>query len=311
MKTFRCVFPYISDTVLPDNIGELLAARAFDGLAEGQREGQGWSLIGDERMLTVDGKSLLRYFSSKRRPDAAAVQRLVNDRVNQAVDDGREITSDLQDELYVQAENELIKYSPISSNAVFMLMWPACHLLLVAGATASKCEDALSYLRKTLDGLHAVPWGDVSLISQVVTKTMTTGTSIYKLPANLAISPFGKTLFTGEDNSLKITLDGVSNDSDDAKSILTGMTARSVEMSLNKRPDNGQIENLANFTLVMPPKGNVHFKSFDYDDDSLNGDYSQALIAEMHIVTGYMLMMLSGLDCFTGNEESIFTSTQE
>lgn len=311
MKTFRCVFPYISETVLPDNIGELLAARAFDGLAEGQREGQGWARIGDERMLTVDGKFLLRYVTSKRRPDAAAVQRLVSERVEQAAADGREITPYLQEELYVQAENELLKYSPIASNAVFMLMWPARRLLLVAGATASKCEDALSCLRKTLDGLHAMPWGDVSSISQAVTKTMTTGTSVYKLPPNLAISPFGKTLFTGEDSSLKITLDGVSNDSDDAKNILTGMTARSVEMSLNKRPDNGQIENLANFTLVMPPKGNVHFKSFDYDDDSMDGDYTQALIAEMHIVTGYMLMMLSGLDCFTGNEESIFASTQE
>lgn len=300
MKNFRCAFPYISKTAVPDNINELLIERAFDGLTDSQREGQGWARIGDDRMLTVDGKYLLRYFASKRRPDQLAVQRLLNERTDEVVEDGREITPELMEEMRFQAENDVIKYSPISNTAIYILMWPARRLLLVSGGTASKCEDALSFLRKTLGSLHAMPWGSSYLTATAVTKNMTDSNSIYKLPSMLAISPYGKTLFTGEDTSLKITLDGVSNDTDDARNILSGMTARSVEMSLFERPDNGQIENLANFNLVMPPNGNVHFKSFDYDDDMERDDLLQALIAEMHIVANYSHQILSGLEEFIG-----------
>lgn len=302
MKNFRCAFPYISKTVVPDNINELLIERAFDGLTDSQREGQGWARIGDERMLTVDGKYLFRYFASKRRPDQLAVQRLVHERIDEVAAEGRDITPELQEELYFQAENDVMKYSPISSTAIYILMWPARRLLLVSGGTASKCEDALSFLRKTLGSLHAMPWGSSYLTATAVTKNMTDSNSIYKLPSMLAISPYGKTLFTGEDTSLKITLDGVSNDTDDARNILSGMTARSVEMSLFNRPDNGQIENLANFNLVMPPNGNVHFKSFDYDDDMERDDLSQELIAEMHIVANYSHQILSGLEEFIGED---------
>lgn len=309
MKNFRCAFPYISKTVVPDNINELLIERAFDGLTDSQREGQGWARIGDERMLTVDGKYLFRYFASKRRPDQLAVQRLVHERIDEVAAEGRDITPELQEELYFQAENDVMKYSPISSTAIYILMWPARRLLLVSGGTASKCEDALSFLRKTLGSLHAMPWGSSYLTATAVTKNMTDSNSIYKLPSMLAISPYGKTLFTGEDTSLKITLDGVSNDTDDARNILSGMTARSVEMSLFNRPDNGQIENLANFNLVMPPNGNVHFKSFDYDDDMERDDLSQELIAEMHIVANYSHQILSGLEEFIGEglEENSLT----
>lgn len=302
MKNFRCVFPYISKTAVPENINELLIERAFDGLSDCEREGKGWARIGDERMLTVDGKYLFRYLASKRRPDQLAVQRLLNERTDEVVEDGREVTPELMEEMRFQAENDVMKYSPISSTAIYILMWPARRLLLVSGGTASKCEDALSFLRKTLGNLHAMPWGNSHFTSTAVTKNMTEGNSIYKLPSMLAISPYGKTLFTGEDTSLKITLDGVSNDTDDARNILSGMTARSVEMSLYKRPDNGQIENLANFNLVMPPNGNVHFKSFDYDDDMERDDVSQALIAEMHLVTNYTHQILSGLEEFIGED---------
>lgn len=307
MKNFRSAFPYITETSLPDNINDLLEERAFDGLSDSQRYGQGWSKIGEDRMINVDDKYLLRHQMSKRSADKAAVQRLVKERADRITEEGREITSELMEELNTQAENEVIKYAAISTNITYILIWPAKRLLLVAGGTASKCEKVLSFLRKTLDGLDARPWNDSYLLSMAVTKVMTTGSSVYKLPPTLAISPFGKTLFNGEDSSLKIVLDGVSNDTDDAKNMLLGMTARSVEMSLQNRPDNGQIENLANFNLVMPKNGNVHFKAFDYDDDAERDDYYQDLIAEIHIVSNYAIQIMTGLENFIGeNPDGIY-----
>lgn len=310
MKTFRAAFPYVLDTDLPENIEVLLSERGFDGLSDVMRTGQGWSRVTtDDRMLQVDGKYLLRFLSSKRKPDALAVKRLVDERVEQAFKEGREVGPQLQQELMIQAENEVIKYAPITSSAVYLLLWPEKRLLIASGGTAAKCEDALSYLRKTIGSLAVAPWGDVQLTSNAVTKNMTMG--YFTLPANLTISPCGKTVFTGEDASLKIVLDGVKNDTEDAKSMLKGMTARSVEMALIRRPDNGQIKNLADFILHMPPAGNLHFKSYDYDDDAEHEDLHQALIAEIHLVAAYTIEILSALEVFIGVKSVAGVTAQE
>lgn len=307
MKTFRTAFPYVLEKTLPDNLEDLIADRGFDGLTDTARLGHGWSHVAnDNRLLFVDGKYLLRYLSCQRKPDAVAAARLVDERIQQATEAGREISLDLKLEMQVQAENELMKYAPVSSSVVYLLLWPAQRLLIASGGTVKKCEDALSYLRKTLDTLAVVPWGDSIRLSEVVTEHMTAEESIYHLPENLSISTFGKTLFTGVDSSLKVILDGVQNDTDDAKSMLSGMSARAVEMSLVRRPDNGQIENLANFTLQMPNVGNIHFKKYDYDDDVERDDIAQELISEMHLICSYTQQILSALQVFMGakSEES-------
>ncbi|WP_312315338.1 recombination-associated protein RdgC [Atlantibacter sp.] len=301
MKTFRTAFPYVMDKDLPDNLEDLIANRGFDGLTDTARQGHGWSQVAnDSRLLFVDGKYLLRYLSCQRKPDAVAVARLVNERIDQATEAGREVSLDLKREMEVQAENELLKYAAVSSNSVYLLLWPAQRLLIASGGTVRKCEDALSYLRKTLDTLAVAPWGDLIRLAEVITEHMTADETVYSLPANLSISTFGKTIFTGSDSSLKVVLDGVQNDTDDAKSMLAGMSARAIEMSLVRRPDNGQIDNLANFTLQMPQSGNIHFKKYDYDDDVVREDIAQELISEMHLVCSYTQEILSALQVFMG-----------
>lgn len=311
MKTFRTTFPYITDTVIPENIEELLEKRAFDGLSETDRNGAGWGRIDDDRLIHVDGKYLLRYYASKRKANPLAVRHLADERMQKAVDEGREITPDLIDEFRFQAENEVIKYAPVTSVSVYLLIWPAKRLLLASGSTASKCEDALRLLRKTLDGLNALPWGLSGILSTVITEIMTKKDSVYKLPSNLSISSFGKAVFTGEDASLKIVLDGVQNDTDDAKNMLSGMTARSVEMSFVDRPDNGQIKYLANFNLHTPPSGNAHLKGFDYDDDVEREEGVMSLIAEMHLASSYTLEILTAIEDFTGMKSSGVNVIQE
>lgn len=303
MKTFRTAFPYVTDTTLPEELESLLDARGFDGLAEMSREGQGWSqVVQDARFLAVDGKVLLRFMHSRRKPDAGAVKQLTEERIAQAVEAGREVNLDLQLQIQIQAETELMKYAPLTHNVVYLLIWPAQRLLIASGSTAKKCEDALGYLRKTLGSLAVTPWGETFTLTTAVTESMTAEQRHYVLPDNLLISAFGKTLFTGTDSSLKVVLDGVQNDTTEVKGMLSGMMARSVEMSLVKRPDNSQIENLANFALQMPASGNIHFKKFDYDDDVERDESSQALIAEMHLVSSYMKEILSALELFMGSE---------
>lgn len=299
MKTFRTAFPYVLDSKLPEDFEELLTERAFDGLTDTLRNGQGWRCITDnQRMLCVDDKHLICHLASERKADAVAVRRLVDERINAAANDGREVSPELLEEFRVQAENEVIKYAPIKNSAVYLLLWPAKKLLIASGGTAARCEDALSYLRKTIKSLHALPWGVVSVTENVITDYMIHQQG--KLPNDLIISQFGKTTFTGADNSLKVVLDGIQNDTDSAKDLLNGLKARSVEMSLIKRPDDGQIEYLASFVLQLPPGGNIHFKNFDYDDDVERDRLGIALIAEMHLVSAYVQQIVKSLQVFSG-----------
>lgn len=299
MKNFRTAFPYVLDTSLPENFDELLIERSFEGLTDTLRKGQGWRIVAEgKRLLCVDDKYLLCHLVSERKPDAVAVRRLVDERINATVDDGRDVSPELLDEYRVQAENEVIKYAPIKNSAVYLLLWPAKKLLVASGTTAARCEDALSYLRKTIGSLHALPWGVVSVTEHAVTEFMLNKRGT--LPADLIISQFGKTVFTGVDSSLKVVLDGIQNDTDSARELLNKLKARSVEMSLIKRPDNGQIEYMAEFVLQLPPGGNIHFKSFDYDDDVERESLDAALIAEMHLVSSYARQILKSLQVFSG-----------
>lgn len=304
MKTFRVVFPFVTETIFPENLELLLDENSFDRLGETDRTGRGWSqVVNDARLLSVDGKFLLRYLHDQRQPDASAVMRLTEERIAQVLEAGREVSMDQQLHMQEQASNELIKYAPVSSNVVYLLICPATKLIMASGGTAKKCEDALNYLRRTLGGLAVVPWGDRELLTNVVTDYMTAKNSHYVIPDNLSISAFGKTQFTGSDSSLRIVLDGVQNDTDDAKNMLDGMSARSVEMSLIRRPDNGQIENLANFNLIMPQSGSIHFKKYDYDDDVGREDVAQEFISEMHLVSSYTQEILHALSIFMGIQD--------
>ena len=304
MKTFRTAFPFVLDTLPPPDFEDLINARAFNGLTDTQRKGQGWRLVADDkRLLCVDDKFLVCHLTSERKADRAAVLRLKDERIAAAIEAGREVDPELDFELEQQAENEVIKYAPVKNSAVYLLLCPSKKILIASGGTAARCEDALSYLRKTIDSLAVMPWGVVSVIESAITNYMTKGQG--SLPGDLVISPFGKTIFIGADSGLKVVLDGVQNDTDDAKNILSDMKARSVEMALIERPDDGQIKYLCDFILHVPPGGNIHLKNFNYDDDAERESLDQALIAEMHLVTSYVKQIIKSLEIFAGirNEE--------
>ncbi|EPS1205524.1 TPA: recombination-associated protein RdgC [Serratia marcescens] len=307
MKMFRTLFPYNCDTPIPANIAELVEAKGFDGLTGSASAGGGFArIVDDVRIVSSDGRTLFKYLESSRTANPVAVKQLAQERIEAAIDAGRDVTEQLQYEFEEQARNEVIRYAPIKQWAAFILVCPAEKLILVSGSNAKKCESALSYLRHILGGLAAVPWGFCGLESRALTDYLTRGAdkSMYKLPDDLTISPFGRTVATGSDTSLKVTLDGVRNDSPEARSVLETMTIRTAEMALVNRPSNGQIENVADFALHLPESGNPHLKRFDYDnDDPANDDVEDGqhrYAVEMLLVAATAPRILQSLAAFFG-----------
>lgn len=307
MKMFRTMFPYNCDTAIPANIAELVEAKGFDGLTGTISAARGFArIVDDVRVVSSDGRTLLKYLESSRTANPVAVKQLAQERVDAAIDAGRDVTEQLQYELEEQARNEVIRYAPISQWAAFILVCPAEKLLLVSGSNVKKCETALSFLRHLLEGLASVPWQFYGVESRVLTDYLThgAGKSIYTLPDDLTISPFGKTVATGSDTSLKVTLDGVRNDTPEVRSMLESMKIRTAEMALVNRPANGQIENLADFALHLPESGNPHLKRFDYDnDDPANDDVEDGqhrYAVEMLLVATTTARILKSLEAFFG-----------
>ncbi|MFW5407217.1 recombination-associated protein RdgC [Pectobacterium brasiliense] len=308
MKTFKTLFPYKIDIVLPNNIAELIELKPFNGLNDSSRSASGFAIIGDDfRSVISDGRVLVKYVSASRTANSAAVKQLTNERIDSAIAAGRDITENVKKELEDQAHNEIIRYAPISTWSAYLLICPSEHFIFAAGGNAKKCEEALSLLRHTLGRLPVLPWGFGGIESRMITLHLTSADpDAYKLPDNLAISRFGKTVVTGtgEDTSLKLTLDGVRNDTKEAKALIEGMAVRAAEMSLVERPANGQIKNLADFVLHLPLSGNPHLKRFDYDNDDPGYESAETehhrCAVEMLLVAKTTTQILKSLESFFG-----------
>lgn len=321
MKMFRTMFPYHSDTKIPADIADLVEKKPFDGLTGSAASGSGWSrIVGDVRVIVSDGRALFKFRSSERSANPVAVAGLVEERIQAALEAGREVNDQVKYEMTEQARNEVIKFAPVREWTAFILLSPSENLLLVSGGNAKKCETALSQLRHTLDGLSAYPAGFGGSEASYLTVHLTNpagSPNPYPLPPELTISPFGKTVATGSDTSLKITFDGVRNDTPEAKILIEGMKVRTAEMSLVERPDDGQMKNLADFVLHLPEGGNLHFKGYDYDNDEPGDeeaeDAQHVYTVEMLLVANYTRRILRGLSLFfgvAGPDELHFTDAE-
>lgn len=298
MKKFRTLFPYHSETTLPDNIADLVEKTPHDGLRDSHRSLTGWAEISPGvRVMQVDGLTLLRYRASQRTADRSAVQRLLDERIEAITADGREVDINTSIAMSEQAEAEVIKYAPVKTQEAYVLISEKSRMIYVSGSTAKKCEDALSQLRRTLDGLDARPWGHCDLLTHAVTCSMSVNADkkkLHQLPDDITISAYGKVVVTGSDSSLKATFDGVQNDTAAVRGVIDGMFVRAVEMAHVDR-SGPQIKSLADFELHMPASGNPHLKKYDYDDDSCAEDESAQAIAEMYLVDSYTKEILSSL----------------
>ncbi|EKN3944413.1 TPA: recombination-associated protein RdgC [Yersinia enterocolitica] len=309
MKMFKTCFPYLTEIELPADMAELVEKKAFDGLTDSARSGFGWSkIVPDVRMIISDGRALLLYRKSERVENRAAVQQLVEERQKKAEENGIVVSDDLLREFEHTATNEIIRFAPLKTWSAYILICPVEKHIYVSAANAAKCEDALSLLRKTLGSLYATPWGFGGLEATVLSDHLSCEagkTNYYPLPDSLIISPFGKTIFTGSDSSLKGTFDGVGINSPEAKSLISGMKIRSVEMAFVERPADGQLKNLAEFSLHIPANGNLHFKGYDYDNDERmseeEADDAQHVYAvEMLLVASYTPQIMRNLATFFG-----------
>ncbi|MDE9495490.1 recombination-associated protein RdgC [Xenorhabdus bovienii] len=316
MKSFKTMFPYRVSTELSYDITCGIHENIFDGLSDGDRVGRGWGIIcNDTRIISSDNRLLIKYVEESRKPNAFAVNKIYQERMQKITDDGREVTDEIYYEIKAQAENECIKYAPISRTVVYLLILPLQGLIFCSGSTGKKCEDALGMLRKSIGGLSVEPVSFTSMESRIMADYLS-GKNFYKLPESLIIAPMGDVVATElDDVATKCSFSGMNLDEDEIKSVLSNpdMAVRSVEMQLIQKNDGLPIDFKARFILKMPASGNLHFKSFNYEIDvkleqkRLDSEFSEftdhyamqhEFGAEMLIVGRYGHEIITGLQTF-------------
>ncbi|WP_237387319.1 recombination-associated protein RdgC [Xenorhabdus sp. Sc-CR9] len=317
MKSFKTLFPYRTSTELSYDITCGIHENTFDGLSNGELSGRGWGIICDSnRIIVSDNRLLIKYIEEVRKPNAAAVNKIYQERIDKIITDGREITDAVYYEIKSQAENEVAKYSPISRTVVYLLIIPLQGLIFCSGSTEKKCEDALKMLRGSIGGLAVEPMSFVSNESQIMAMYLSGQNDSYKLPENLIIAPMGDVIATySDDVSTKCSFSGMDLGEDEIQSMLShpDMAVRSVEMQLIQKNNGLPVDFKSRFVLKLPASGNLHFKSFNYETDArfeqkrLDSEFSEytdslemqhEFVAEMLIVGRYGHEIITGLQAF-------------
>ena len=303
MNLFKSVFPYTTENEIPVDIHERLSKFAFDELPDGRTKMSGFALLTEsERAVNANGRWLFKYVEQNRKSNIHSVNRLYNQRLQQATESGRALTKEDEAAHREQAEREVLKYAPISESVVFILYDERAGRVLCSGGTAKKCEDALKALRGVLGNLQTLPLSyeqaGKTLARHLAPPAGRPAHHTARLPEWLHIPANGKVVAT--DDGQKATFDGIDMRDDGLRDVIAGMEVRAVEMELIKRNEAGEYATLASFVLHLPEKGNLHLKGYDFDGSRTekSDDEAHDYAATMHIIATDVWRVLMGLQAF-------------
>lgn len=288
MKNFKSIFPFMTTSEIPQNIQVCLSDYQFRDLTDSLHESKGFACLSQSDLfIKADNRWLFKYVENKRTANTLAVNRLFQQRLQKATDNGRELSKEDRDELFDQGRREVLKTAPISEAVVFILYDQNVGRVWCAGSTAAKCQTALKALRRAIGSLKTTPLC-YDFAGRLLSRQLCKGMSYREgFPDNLMIPENGKVVAVSEDQ--KVTFDGLDIRDEGVGDVLRGLEVRSMEMYLAKPKANEEAEVVATFVLHVPATGPVHIKALDYSGAGagVDGDDAHHYATEMLIVGGF------------------------
>lgn len=316
-QLFSNLFSYALHSAIPGDFIKKANDRPFDGLSEERTSGYGFGQIIDGvRVIEADGRFLYRYCYHEKNADKTTLNTLTQQRVDQAVSEGREITDELAYQLKDQARKELLRYSPVKIISTFVLICPNENRIYVSAGNSNVAEDAIGLLRTTIVSLKVIPISfqkDPQIIFGFYIRNFKDPANTCYLPKPLDINGLSKLVCIGDDGE-RANIENIYIGNDGITELLSGLNVRSVEINLNDPKHNE--DKLASFQLVSPHRGNIHLKKFDYGEKSIleldvqqangdgNGDTLHQYAVEMLIVSRYVPLIFDALAKFCGGYSS-------
>ena len=261
---FLNLMAYETTVRLPDNFAELVKESAFDGISRDAFRAHGFAeLCNEERVIESDGRTLIRYVYQEKRINKSARNALLDERIKQIEEDGREVTDETRWQLTEQIERELLPYSPVSALSCFVLFCPHENRIYLSCSSESIAEQVLGFIRSTLGSLPVWPvlfCGDLSQrFSQYIASQ---GATKDEFPKALRVDVFGSLSCIGEDGK-KLSTSNLSLHDESVENLVSSdhLIVRGLEVSLHHEA-NGEVE--ATFKLTLPSSGHALIKKFDY-----------------------------------------------
>ncbi|WP_392336347.1 recombination-associated protein RdgC [Pantoea stewartii] len=287
MRNLRAIFPFMTTSNIPENIQECLSDYAFRELTDTLHISKGFGLLTQsDHFIHADNRWLFKYVENKR-ANKHAVTRLHKQRLQKATDKGREITSELTEEMWQQAEREVLKTAPIRETIVYLIFDENVGRIWCGGSSAGQCQKALKHLRSAIGSLKTTPL-IYDLASRLLARQLCKGFKYAEgFPNNLIIPANGKVQAT--DGDQRVTFDGVDLRDEGVGKVLSDMMVRAVEMQLVRPVEKGDPTVVATFTLNVPESGPVHLKGLDYAGAAASneGDEAHHYATEMLILGGF------------------------
>lgn len=273
---------------IPDDLEACLLPHAFRELSDNLHSSKGFEYLTPGNLfLKADNRWLFKYKENERKANKHAVNRLIQEWLQNATEAGREPTKEDQDAYREQAVREVLKTAAISELVVHIIFDEKAGRVWCGGSTISQCKKALRHLRNAVGTLKTTPL-EYDFAGRLLARQLCKGMQYAEgFPASLSIPANGKLVAVSEDQ--RVTFDGVDLRDEGVGDVLSGMEARALEMYLVRPEPNQDAEVVATFMLHIPATGPVHLKGLDYAGSGADagGDEAHHYATEMLIVSGY------------------------
>lgn len=323
---FSTLIAYHLETTLPSNFAELVEKQAFDSLSSTETFGRGFGMLSgiDSRLIESDGRFLVRFAAQQKRINQVTLEAMMTEKLEKLASQNLLLNPPAGDgDLAQSVKNELLRYSPISYQSIYMLICPFENRLYVSAATENAAEDALGVLRAALGSLKVRPLSFMkNLDEQFGDYFRYYQDEEYRaaLPKVLSVDIYGRMASSGNDG-MRASLVNICLRDETVFTLLKDLNVRSLCLSL-KHEDN-EDETLATFQLNNSPKGGICLKKFDYGTAAMfeldtqmaneegEGDMAHQLAVEMLTVGRYTPRIYDALAAFAGGYYGKKESTDE
>ncbi|ECA8972949.1 hypothetical protein ETB55_21940 [Salmonella enterica subsp. enterica serovar Omuna] len=307
---FKNLVPFYLNSTLPGDFTELIEQHRFDGLDSNDSSGHGFTLITPERrVIESDGRYLVCYLSQQKKINPGTAAQLLQERLDKLAEQALELVIPLapinEEDLEVQIRQEMLRYAPIKSERIWLLICPAEHRLYASATSRSSAERATASLRSAIGSLKTYSVDYSADVSDRFTSLIKYPDSVER-PAGLRVEYCGQVVCAGREGE-RLTTKNIDLDSETAADILTGLQVRSIELGALQK--TGQC---VWFQLCISTDDDFVIKKFNYAEDAGveldtqqaneegDGDELHQYTVEMLIVGRYAARTLDVLAEFCG-----------
>lgn len=297
------------------DLEERLALRRFESMNDSDviRVGFEHLLFDDSETVvhTVNDCLFFKYVKATRTVPKDQLTALVDRRVAEAEEAGKQVTREYRSNITDIAHAELLRVQPAKHLHIGAYIDTKRQLLIVNNQSDSKCEDVIVEVRKALGSFRCAPINLYMKPCDYINDWIALPADEYRIanPAWLYIDFNGTIKGRGETDKNVVTSKGNAIE----EQAFDGLSIVSCDLDKNKIHENNEIEHVVSFTLISLPnsakKRNTDLKltklGFFLNAEPEGDDAADYYNAELYVMTAELGMLIEDLSLTFGGRAGL------